>query len=740
MSNKSLGDLQLTIKASTDQFKTKLTEASTAADGFKNKVKSSLDGVGVSADGLKASFAGLFAGLTVGAAVAALNSAVDSMDKLNDVADATGASIEGISKLENIALKTGSSIDIVETALNKMVVQLKEADGTDGVSTALKSIGLNWQELKSMDPAEGFQKISVALSGLEDNSAKAQLMAVLFGKSYKDLAPYLKDVAENMDTVGTVTAEQASQAETLKKQLSALTAQYTALQKEAAGALLPTLVDIGNAFLSSGDDAKKSGASYEWLKTIIRGLSVLGVDVAYTFNVMGKEIGVIAAQLVAMAKGDFKGAFGIGGMGDQWRAEAENLRAQRDKTVAAIMAAGSAPPESSTTPGKTIAGGLGISGDKGKKGKTSKDNSAKEAAAAEKEFENYQINTIKRNTELAIQSAESLGMTKDQIETMKQELKLSQDIASIQSNDKLTATQKEQLITARQQTDQLETQIRATVTKFDTEKTAIKEINDLIANTPTAKLEEQRALIQRISEAYLSGKFGIVESTDATQKYGEVVNTALGNVAPVVKQAEEGIINLSSALNDAANSMTEAIINFTSGAKTSFGDMVRSFLAGIAKMILQQMIFNALKTGTNAMAGAGGVLSIIGSAMGGKVASANGNVFMPGAGGPNLVPFANGGVFNSPITFPVSGNKTGLMAEAGPEAIIPLSRRNGVLGVNASGLGGSNTTNIAVSVSVQGNTNDPGGLGSKVGEAVVRSICRSEIVNATRTGGVLNAI
>jgi lambda family phage tail tape measure protein len=62
--------------------------------------------------------------------------------------------------------------------------------------------------------------------------------------------------------------------------------------------------------------------------------------------------------------------------------------------------------------------------------------------------------------------------------------------------------------------------------------------------------------------------------------------------------------------------------------------------------------------------------------------NANGNAF---AGG-SVIPFAKGGVVSSPMLFPMSGGQTGLMGEAGPEAIMPLKRgKDGKLGVAAGG-------------------------------------------------------
>jgi len=66
---------------------------------------------------------------------------------------------------------------------------------------------------------------------------------------------------------------------------------------------------------------------------------------------------------------------------------------------------------------------------------------------------------------------------------------------------------------------------------------------------------------------------------------------------------------------------------------------------------------------------------------GGLFGSAKGNVFSAGA----LSMFANGGVLNSPIAFPMKGGRAGVAGEAGPEAILPLMRTSGGdLGVNAN--------------------------------------------------------
>lgn len=61
-----------------------------------------------------------------------------------------------------------------------------------------------------------------------------------------------------------------------------------------------------------------------------------------------------------------------------------------------------------------------------------------------------------------------------------------------------------------------------------------------------------------------------------------------------------------------------------------------------------------------------------------------------------VTPFATGGVVSNPTYFPMRGG-TGLMGEAGPEAIMPLSRgTDGKLGVAASGA--SKSVNVTMNI------------------------------------------
>ena len=75
-----------------------------------------------------------------------------------------------------------------------------------------------------------------------------------------------------------------------------------------------------------------------------------------------------------------------------------------------------------------------------------------------------------------------------------------------------------------------------------------------------------------------------------------------------------------------------------------------------------------------------GFATALSGLMSGSVGFARGAAFQGGL----PVPFANGGVIQSPITFPLGGGRMGIAGERGAEAIMPLSRGpDGRLGVAA---------------------------------------------------------
>ncbi len=106
-------------------------------------------------------------------------------------------------------------------------------------------------------------------------------------------------------------------------------------------------------------------------------------------------------------------------------------------------------------------------------------------------------------------------------------------------------------------------------------------------------------------------------------------------------------------------------------------------LSDALKVVANSMISTAYKAAVRPVTDhfGGMIASGVSGMFGGLDGFAHGGAFAQG----RVMPFANGGVVNGPVTFPMRGG-TGLMGEAGPEAIMPLTRGpDGRLGVRAQG-------------------------------------------------------
>lgn len=246
-------------------------------------------------------------------------------------------------------------------------------------------------------------------------------------------------------------------------------------------------------------------------------------------------------------------------------------------------------------------------------------------------------------------------------------------------------------------------------------------LNELLAATPTAQLEAQRSTMQFLAQAFEQGRI-------TAEQFNEAASAALGNVPKAVELTNDKLLDMSLVANDAANLMAQAFGGFFTGQKQDVKSMLADFMKATAQMIAQATILKALKGSTLF-----GGLFADGGAFGGTgqiQAFANGGAFTNSVvSSPTLFKFANGGSF-----------KTGVMGEAGPEAILPLKRgADGKLGVIATGAGHDGiTVNIAVDASGATKTDGKNSTthAQALGEAVKAAVV-AELVRQKRPGGLL---
>jgi lambda family phage tail tape measure protein len=134
----------------------------------------------------------------------------------------------------------------------------------------------------------------------------------------------------------------------------------------------------------------------------------------------------------------------------------------------------------------------------------------------------------------------------------------------------------------------------------------------------------------------------------------------------------------------------EALGSFFKSVADMFLEMAAQIIAKQITMIILQTILKALGAVGGGGGGGGGGGTVTGDfmnteALKGFTPAANGATFANG-----IAKFANGGIVSSPTLFKFADGgttRTGLMGEAGPEAIMPLKRgADGSLGVQANGL------------------------------------------------------
>ncbi|AIF93045.1 Phage tail length tape-measure protein 1 [Escherichia coli O157:H7 str. SS17] len=147
------------------------------------------------------------------------------------------------------------------------------------------------------------------------------------------------------------------------------------------------------------------------------------------------------------------------------------------------------------------------------------------------------------------------------------------------------------------------------------------------------------------------------------------VDNASDYASQAAQLATEGISGM-------VNNITEML----NGNKVEWRSWASSVLQEISKVLMNAAIVNGIKTAANGMSGAGGFLGSIGDWLGGAVANAKGGVYTSA----NLSAYSNS-IVDTPTYFAFAKG-AGMMGEAGPEAIMPLTRAaDGSLGVRAVG-------------------------------------------------------
>jgi hypothetical protein len=244
---------------------------------------------------------------------------------------------------------------------------------------------------------------------------------------------------------------------------------------------------------------------------------------------------------------------------------------------------------------------------------------------------------------------------------------------------------------------------------LDLEEAYSKKITDqgkAIYDATRTGYEKLNIELSNLDQLYAQGAFDNVGGFDT---YSRAIMDAYdkANAAgdKLTNDQKENMRELQQAIDGWGKDSARAVAEFALSGKGSFSDFANSVIKDLmTMMIYQNMTKPLMRAAGKWMSGLSGGVSDAGA----STAAANGMSYWKDGGAftPNVQAFANGGTFTNsivdrptPFKFANGGKfNLGVMGEAGAEAVMPLTRIGGKLGVLAQGGGSGGVTNVVVNV------------------------------------------
>jgi hypothetical protein len=512
--------------------------------------------------------------------VAGLKQLAQDLDALNDAGDALGDSIENISALEDVARRNGESLELVVAAGLRLNKVLSEAKPDSPMAQALQTIGLSAEQLRGQDTTAALQQVAQALSGYQDDANKARLVQDLFGRSARELAPFLKDVADAGQLNATVTREQAEAAERFNKNLAAMQTAAGNAARELAGPMFAAVNQLFDALAGRGVGGR---AAIDWYLTVpLQTAAVIGANVAFVMRGIGTEIGGIAAQAAALARGDFGGARTIG---QAMKEDAKAAREEFDRLETRLMSIGRQLPQAEySNEGRSRGGALQRVPDRAA-ARVPTVSAAAQISEAERYLEQLQKQQDKLQDLTTVQQllADLESRRIDGV-TPKLRTQLFLEAARVD----VLKDQNKQLRDQQSALDDLVAQVSARSSELDS-------ILEGTEGGQRRRLERQIDVVVRYAQANEGNEVIERQALAAVDELGK----RLRSIGEQPQAVIEEVTRLEQAVQSFAENSIDAIADFATTGNGQFDQLFRSLRRDVLRAIIEDPIRDSMRSAVN---------------------------------------------------------------------------------------------------------------------------------------------
>lgn len=296
--------------------------------------------------------AGAFTAATTAAAVL-VGKTINAADEIGRLAQLSNTSVESFQKMafgaQAVGIQQDKLADIFKDTQDKVGDFLQTGGGAlaDFFENIAPKVGVTADQFRRLSGPDALQLYvsSLEKANLSQSDMIFYLEAIASDSSL--LLPLLQDNGRAMQEFGSqaertgsiMSGDLVNASKEFQQNLRLMKAQVDGLGVSLANQVLPFLNDLARELKTVSVNFNLVELAGNGFKVLMQTVLVLGANVAFVLQGIGRELGGLAAQAAALARGDIGGAREIGRL---MREDAEAARKALDEFDRRIMGAGTA--------------------------------------------------------------------------------------------------------------------------------------------------------------------------------------------------------------------------------------------------------------------------------------------------------------------------------------------------------------------------------------------------------------